>query len=127
MLVFNHNTVHSKAYLAIFSFLGLSVAVNAQSPASKGNAHVIDKRKLAIHENYRDEQPQRFDNSRSKIVAFASNSHSRIKAHTSKNATLHPKTPTGAVKKDIHLKRPKHKTKGESVHHKIKRKVRKVH
>ncbi len=124
MLVFNHNIVHSKAYLAIFLLIGLSVSVNAQSPATKGNTHVIDKSKLAIHQNFRDEQPQRFDNSRSKIVSFAGNSHARIKARSSKNATLHPKTPTGTVKKDAHIK---HATKAQAIHHKINRKVRKTH
>ena len=126
MLVFNHNTVHSKACMVIFLLLGLSVCANAQSPASKGNTHVIDKSKLVIHQNYRDEQHQRFDNSRSKILAFAGNSHTRTKAHTSKNAT-HTKSITGAVKKDIHIKHTKHATKAQDIHYKINRKVRKTH
>jgi len=118
MLVFNHYTVHLKAYLVLFLLIGLSAAVNAQSPAPKGNTRVIDKSKLAIHQNYRDEQPQRFDNSRSRIVALSGKPHAHAKVHAPKNAVQAKNT------KGAHIK---HSTRVRAVHHKINRKIRKTH
>ncbi len=114
-----------KALLAMVGFFSLSLGSNAQTPSAKGNTHIIDKSKLTIHQNFRDEQPQRFDNKRSKIVEFVSDKHNS-KLSSSKNPAIHTKGITTTSKKEAEIKREK-AAKAKAIHHKIKRKALKTH
>ena len=112
--------------LAIVCFLALSSATKAQTTAVKGNTHAIDKSKLVIHQNFRDEQPQRFNNNRSKIVESKNANHSRSKTNSAKNTAAHSKS-TGPATSAVTEKNAKDKAtnhKAGAKHHKINRKER---
>jgi len=114
--------------LAITSFLGLSFESRAQAPNSPVKTHTIDKSKLSIHQNFRDEQPQRFSNDKSKIVAFATNTKHNSKTNTPKNIAVHTKGNSATTTQKVsEIKGEKKAALIKAVHHKTKRKIKKSH
>jgi hypothetical protein len=126
MLVFTHIKGFFSICFAIVCFLGLPFAAKAQTAASKGNTHVIDKSKLAIHQNFRDEQPQRFNNNRSKIEEGSKSSNVRSKTSSAKNTSVHTKgtgpATTAVAGKNANATITTHKARVK--HHKLARKER---
>ena len=114
-------------FFVIIGFCGLSLESKGQVPNSRGKVHTIDKSKLSIHENFRDEQPQRFSNDKSRIVAFAANTKRNYRPTAVKNAPVHSKEHSTTPQK-VSMIKGFQKTEATKVeHHKIKRKLKKSH
>ena len=93
------------------------INITAQSSENKSGPKTIDKSKLVIHENLRDEQPQHFDNHRNVVLSLTP--HNRIK--TGHKSLLRPSSRPAAEKSSVKNTESNHKAR--RVRHKRVKKI----